>query len=130
MGNWLFMLIINSLIPLIMIVFGWSFMKKPPKKINGIYGYRTTMSMKNRDTWDFAHRYCGEIWFKLGWIVMLLSAVIMLLVLGKEENIIGSWGSMLCLLQCVILVGTIFPTERALKSTFDKNGIRKNSKDH
>lgn len=128
MGNWLFMLIINLLIPLMMIVFGWRFMKKPPKKINGIYGYRTTMSMKNQDTWDFAHGYCGKLWYKSGWIILLLSVVIMLFVLGKEENRMESCGSILCIIQCIILVGTIFPTERAMKNTFDKNGIRKNNR--
>lgn len=129
MGSWLFMLIINLLIPLMMIVFGWRFMKKPPKKINGIYGYRTTMSMKNQDTWDFAHQYCGKLWFRIGWIMLLLSVVIMLLVLDKEDSI-GTWGSILCMVQCFVIVGTIFPTERALKNTFDKNGTRKDTRNN
>ena len=24
-------------------------------------GYRTSMSMKNKDTWEFAHKYCGKV---------------------------------------------------------------------
>ena len=28
------------------------FMKKAPKEINSVFGYRTSMSMKNKDTWD------------------------------------------------------------------------------
>lgn len=126
MGNWLFILMMNLLIPLMMIVFGWVFMKRPPKKINGIYGYRSTMSMKNQDTWDFAHQYCGKLWFRVGWIMLFLSVVIMLLLLGKEDST-GTWGSIICMIQCFVIVGTIFPTERALKSTFDKNGLRKNN---
>ena len=39
--------------------------KYPPKEINGIIGYRTTMSRKNMDTWKFAHDYCGKLWLKL-----------------------------------------------------------------
>ena len=54
MGFWIFMLIMNLLIPFTMIGFGRHFMRKAPQKINGIYGYRTTMSMKNRETWEFA----------------------------------------------------------------------------
>ena len=129
MGNWLFILLLNLLIPLMMIVFGWIFIKKTPKKINGIYGYRTTMSMKNQDTWDFAHQYCGKLWFRLGWIMLFLSVVIMLLVLDKEDSI-GTWGSILCMVQCFVIVGTIFPTERALKNTFDKNGTRKDTRNN
>ncbi|MCY6372198.1 SdpI family protein [Clostridium ganghwense] len=40
-------------------------MKKPPKEINSTFGYRTTMSSKNKDTWNFAHRYAGIVWFIL-----------------------------------------------------------------
>ena len=36
-------------------------MKKAPKEINSVFGYRTSMSMKNKDTWEFAHKYCGKV---------------------------------------------------------------------
>ena len=50
------MVMMDLMIPLIMIVFGKVFLKNPPKEINLIYGYRTGRSMKNKDTWNFAHR--------------------------------------------------------------------------
>lgn len=59
MGFWIFMVVMDLLIPLTMIGFGRYFLKSAPKEINVIFGYRTTMSMKNRDIWEFAHRYCG-----------------------------------------------------------------------
>ena len=55
MGFWIFMLITDLLIPVIMTVFGWYFIKQAPKNINYLFGYRTEMSMKNEDTWKFAH---------------------------------------------------------------------------
>lgn len=76
MGFWIYMMVMNLLIPLIMIVFGMRFIKKPPEKINYIYGYRTSMSMKNQETWDFAHRYCGKLWLILGWFMIILSFAI------------------------------------------------------
>ncbi len=36
------------------IVIGLLFKWFPPKKINGIYGYRTNKSMSNQKTWDYA----------------------------------------------------------------------------
>lgn len=57
---WIFMLVMNLLIPISMIGFGKLFMKTTPKEINGLFGYRTSMSMKNKDTWIFAHHYCGN----------------------------------------------------------------------
>lgn len=50
MGFWIFMTIMNLLIPLTMILFGIYFIKKSPKEINTTFGYRTSMSMKNKDT--------------------------------------------------------------------------------
>ena len=62
MGFWIFMLIMDLLIPFTMIGFGKMFLKKAPDQINYVFGYRTSMSMKNQDTWVFAHYYCGKIW--------------------------------------------------------------------
>ena len=62
MGFWIFMLIMDLLLPFTMIGFGRYFMKKAPKEINSVFGYRTSMSMKNKDTWEFAHKYCGKVW--------------------------------------------------------------------
>ena len=55
MGFWVFMLFMDLLIPFTMIGFGKLFMTKLPQDINTVFGYRTTMSMKNKDTWAFAH---------------------------------------------------------------------------
>lgn len=46
-------------------------------------------------------------------------------VIGYRTDIIGAVGGILCTVQCVILIGSIFPTERALKRTFTDEGIRK-----
>ena len=56
MGFWIFMLIMDLLLPFTMIGFGRYFTKKAPKEINSVFGYRTSMSMKNKDTWEFAHK--------------------------------------------------------------------------
>ena len=56
MAFWVFMLIMGLLIPLTMVGFGKLFLTRAPKNINMVFGYRTVMSMKNRDTWEFAHK--------------------------------------------------------------------------
>ena len=125
MGFWIFMMITNVLIPLTMVGFGKYFIKNAPKEINMIFGYRTTMSMKNKDTWAFAHKYCGKLWLKLGYILLVASAIAMFVVIGKDENVIGSFGGIVCGVQMVFLIGTIFTTEKALRKTFDKDGNKK-----
>jgi len=34
--------------------------KYPPKIINSLYGYRTLISMKSQERWDFAQRYSAQ----------------------------------------------------------------------
>ena len=63
MWFWIFMLCIDLLTPLLMVGFGKYFFKHTSKDINEIFGYRTAMSMKNKDTWVFAHTYCGKLWY-------------------------------------------------------------------
>lgn len=83
------------------------------------------MSMKNQDTWAFAHKTCGKIWLVLGCVLVPISVVPMLFVLGKGTGMVGNTGTVILFLQLVPLIGSIFPTERALKRAFDKNGHRR-----
>lgn len=124
MGFWIFMLIMDIMIPLIMIVFGRWFLKSAPKEINPVFGYRTSMSMKNKDTWDFAHKYCGKLWYKWGAVMLPVSVAAMFFAIGKNENITGMVGGIICAVQTIILIGSIYPTEKALRKNFDKNGER------
>lgn len=125
MGFWIYMFIMNLLIPFTMIGFGKYFLKKAPKEINPVFGYRTTMSMKNKDTWEFAHRYCGQIWYVCGLVLLPLSIVPMLFVTGQSDDTIGTSGAVICLVQIIPLIGAVLPTEKALKKNFDKNGNKR-----
>lgn len=125
MGFWLYMLLMDLLIPFIMIVFGKSWMRTAPKKINHIYGYRTSMSMKNIDTWVFAHYYCGKLWYRCGVVLFPVSIIVMGLVFGKTDDVVGTVGGILGGVQMIPLISSIIPTEKALRRTFDHNGKRR-----
>ncbi len=125
MGFWIFMLVMDLLLPAIMVVFGLRFLKSPPKEINTLYGYRTTRSMKNRDTWDFAHRHIGKLWRALGLAMLPLSALAMLPAWGKDIGTVALFGGVVCIVQTAVLLGSIVPTEWALKKTFDDLGNRR-----
>lgn len=125
---WVFVLVMDLLIPLVMIGFGKEFQKNPPTEINPGYGYRTAMSMKNKMTWDFAQKHMGEVWHKAGRL-LLVSAVPLLFVLGRDVGTVGNVGLVICGVQLVVMLGSIGVTERALKKNFDKNGKRKTETD-
>ena len=83
------------------------------------------MSMKNQDTWQFAHRYFGRLWYRCGLVLTPVTAAVMCLALGKGESAVSWLGSALCIVQLVVLLASIAPTERALRRTFDKDGNRR-----
>ena len=125
MGFWIFMLVVSILVPVTMLLFGRMFLKDPPKSVDRIFGYRTQMSMKNEDTWEFAHRCCGKIWWRLGWILLAVSIVIMFLVRGKSDDAVGLVGGILCAAEVAPLLLSIIPVEKALKKEFDEYGFRR-----
>ena len=124
---WMFitMSICNLLIPLIMLLGGYLMYKKPPKEINSVVGYRTKMSKKNKDTWEFAHNYCGRLWLKIGIVLFILTFIVQIPFVHSSDNAIGNMTLIVETVQIVVLLGSIIPVEQALKKSFDENGARK-----
>ena len=122
---WIFVLAFDLLIPLLMLGFGKSFMKNPPAEINPGWGYRTSRSMKNKLTWDFAQKHMGKVWYRAGRWLLIPSAVPLVLVLGRDVGAVGMAGLAVCGVQLVVMLGTILVVERALKKNFDQNGKRR-----
>ncbi len=119
---WIFMAFIGMLMPVLMVAMGYVFVKHPPGTINGIYGYRTSMSRKSQATWNFAHYYCGKLWWRAGWVMCFLTLPVVLAVMGKGDDTIGGILGIWVCLQCAVMSGTIAIVEKALKKRFDKNG--------
>lgn len=124
MAFWVFMAVVSLFIPIIMVIFGKSFLKAAPKEINGIYGYRTAMSMKNQDTWEFAHKHFGKVWFYAGLILLPLNIIPLLFVIDKGTDLISTVGTVVCMVDIFVMLLSIIPTERALKKNFDSDGNR------
>lgn len=128
MGFWLYMLLVDCITPVVMILFGRQFLRNPPKQVNKVFGYRTAMSMKNQDTWAFAHRHCGRIWLWLGILLLPLTGLALLPVLRQDVQTIGTVGGILCVVQLLLMVCSAIAVELALRATFDPNGRRKKPK--
>ena len=130
-GYIIFLFIFSVLIPFLLILLGWFFLNKPPKKINGLYGYRTSMSMKNTEMWAVAHKTCGKIGWKMGWTMAALSVLLLLppLWISSDEEsavkIFSVVSLILCILQTAFLVLSILPVEKALKQNFNPDGTKK-----
>lgn len=125
MWFWWLMLICNLIIPIIMLVAGRMMWKHCPKHINSMIGYRTVRSMKNMDTWKFAHEYCGQLWWRIGFIMIVPSVVIHIPLYHSDDNTIGIVALILEAIQVIVLIASIFPTEAALKKRFNDDGTRR-----
>lgn len=95
------------------LIAGFVMSKYPPKKVNSLYGYRTSASKKNQESWDFAQRKSANDLKLFGFGMMIIS-------FGGMFLPFGIWGSAFALL---VLIGfcafMFFDTEKALKRRFE-----------
>lgn len=118
----IFLTFCNLIVPVMMILFGISFLNSSPGKINRYYGYRTRMSMLNQETWDFAHKSCGRIWKRIGIIMLPVSIAVSIPMLWMNETMQGILTGILETVQVIVMLGSIALVERELKREFDSNG--------
>lgn len=107
-----------GLVGVICMVLGFIFKVFPPRKINGIYGYRTKLSMKNQDTWNEAQKYSANTFVIFGFIYVSLQFVLSYLI----RNISIGYENIIILIGLVIM---IILDEVHLKKVFNKDGSRK-----
>ena len=122
MGFWWLLFVCNLLIPIIMILSGYWMWKHCPSDINPILGYRTKRSMKNINTWKFAHDYAGRLWWKAGWILMILTILVQLPFIKSITHAIGNLFLVIIFVQILAMLLTIIPVENTLKKKFNDDG--------
>ena len=87
----------------------------PPKKINYLYGYRTSSSMKNIERWNFAQKLSSKLMVICG-ILLLVTGFIGVILFPNQTaiNIIG-------IIESILLTIFLFiKTEIDLKKKFGK----------
>ena len=72
--------------PVIMLVFGLSYLLLPPKEANHIAGYRFYFGMGSVEAWRFTQKLAGIVWSALG----LILSIVMFLISGKFAAMDGS----------------------------------------
>lgn len=103
----------------IFIISGFILKRFPPKKINGIIGYRSALSMKNQETWDAAQQYGGFTMILFGIIHAVFGAWSYL----QPMNVNNETAQLLFL-----IIGTIpmiIIDEVHLRKLFNRDGTRK-----
>jgi uncharacterized membrane protein len=109
-------LLIQLLIGPLFLVIALIFKKFPPKTINGVYGYRTTYSMKSQEVWDEANRYSVNLMIGVGIIVTLTQLILQFMLKGQLRFTIPT------ILLVFLLIAIIPLTEVHLRKRFDNEG--------
>lgn len=125
METWYKMLATQLLILLIMLISGKRFSSRPPKSINNFFGIRTNMSMKNKDTWEFAHKLAGKLMWKWGWICLGVDLAVMALMWGKPAELVEKTSMILLLSLLVPFIGITAYTDQQLRKHFHEDGTRR-----
>ena len=99
MWFWWFMFVCDMLIPVTFIICGKMMQRQASEKMSGRAGYRTKCSMRNAETWKFANEHCGRLWWRIGWCMLPLSALVHLPFIHSSTGTIGTMGGILCAIQ-------------------------------
>lgn len=108
--NTLQLLLLVGIIYLITGIFVLNF---PPKKINHLYGYRMTRSMKSQERWDFAQKKSSWEMIKIAIVMIFLSGIPLIIPISENQNL---WLSLFLLISFTILM--IYRVEKAIKNKF------------
>lgn len=119
------MLISVAFIPLLLIVIGKIFEKYPSKEPNIAIGFRTKLSMMNKETWDYAQRLFPKVWISLGRTLLPLSLIILFLLYSEDKDYTGNLALILMLVQVILMLGSILYVNLKLKKAFNSDGSRK-----
>lgn len=106
--------------PVAMFAVGLRWRLKPPAfKSSGIV-YRTEVTERSPEAWEFAHIYCGKLWSRFGAIMAVISAILMVVLQGSYQKFL-LW---LLMAQMLIMCVTILIIDYLSKNLFDENGNR------
>ena len=119
------MLISVSFVPLVLIVTAALFKKYPIKEPNIAIGFRTKMSMMNKDTWNYAQRLFPLCWMKLGRILLPISIAALFLLYSEDNDYTGRVVTVLMFIQALLMLASAAYVNLKLNKVFNKDGTRK-----
>jgi uncharacterized membrane protein len=97
----------------IFFVIGVIFYFFPPKKINYIYGYRTSTSMESQEKWDFSQKYSAIKMIQGSFFLFAVSGLGLLFSLTPNQQVIIGIAALI-----IHIIGMFYLTEKAIKKQF------------
>jgi len=111
---------LHLLIGPLLLAFSLIYVYFPPKKINMMYGHRTSLSMKNQDTWVEANKRSALMMLLVSAMTCIFQLIGIVFKVNQEKTILYATAFLLAGLIIGVLI-----VEKQLRSIFDKDGNRK-----
>lgn len=83
------------------LIFGWVFLKYPPRTINGTYGYRSRRSKSSQEAWDFSQPMAARLMLKSGFAMTLTAFAGCFISFGQIADVVVALAALI--LSCVVL---------------------------
>jgi len=106
------------LVPLALLLVGIAWKIKPPAREDSGLAYRTALSERSQETWDFAHRQISRLWTRLGVILGVLTAALVRFWV-KDTFPLLLW---VLAGQMIFVCSSAFFVDTLLKASFDEDG--------
>lgn len=119
MGFWIFMLICVLITPLMMLTLGYAYVKGHyPKEINDAFGYRTKLTMRNKEVWEYSQKLFGKVFLIAGAVTLPLSIIPMLFVINSDVSTCGWTGGAAVGVQVIVILLLLPFMEKAVKKKY------------
>ena len=111
---------LTMITPLFLLIFGVKWKIKTPKNRSSIFSYHTELSVKNDDTWAFAHYHISKLWIRIG-IITAIGTLVLMIYLKDNYSAMILW---ILVGQMLFLCATILFVDSLMKAVFDEAGNR------
>lgn len=110
--------VINFILPLGLIIYGFLYKYKASKKVSKFFGYKTARTQLTQETWEYANVRVGNIWMKSGALYTVLVGLVLLIFPSQRDGLS-------VILFVIGIIVTLYPfskIEKELRERFDDEG--------
>ncbi len=112
---------INLILPIGFIIYGFVYYKFASKKLSNFFGYKTEKTQLSQETWEYGNKRVGEIWMKLGALYTLIVLGLFIVMPSTREK-----ASIIVVIMALIVSFVPFSlVEKEIKEKFDEEGKAK-----
>lgn len=116
------------LAPLVILALGLLYFLTPPKEANHSFGYRFYWGMSSVESWRFTQKLAGAVWSVLGFIMLLVMALLCSSFKGMEAMPMVEKAVRYLFWELIIIAISCVAIDVTVMILFDSKGVRRSEK--